>query len=178
MQADYFRCCGVYALGGLYADANTACTGPLRPWLEVDGQLFGDSPRVGNVAFAFRSAGHPFLALAIEVATTNIERRVSENVAVVTGPMVFSGLVQLHLNGSMEAIRETAGKWKPLLDSCWGPLVDSFERAIDERGPLADALQGVRLSPRAEMLALLDKPEYRYKTAEPHWAHWKGSIYR
>jgi len=178
MQADYFRYCAVHALGGVYTDANAACLLPLEPLLKGEGCLFGDAPRVLNNFFAFRSPGHPFLALAVEVATTNIENRISENVALTTGPIIFSGLVGLHRDGSLDAIRESAGRWRPLLDSCLEPLLDSFEKAIEAKGPLDGALEGVHLSTRAEMLTRVHKPEYRYETPEPHWAHRKGSIYR
>lgn len=179
MQADYFRYCAIHALGGIYVDANAACTDSLRPLFETEGQLFGDSPRVLNNVFAFRSPAHPFLELAIEVATTNIEKRVSESVALTTGPVIFGGLVTLNREGSLDPLRRTAGEnWKPLVDECWEALVESFESAVGDRSSLAEALQGVRVSPRSEMLTRIHKPEYRYKTAEPHWAHWEGSIFR
>jgi hypothetical protein len=181
MQADYFRYCAVHTLGGVYADANSACTDSVQScFLASEGQLFGtlpDGPVLNNV-FAFRSPGHPLLALAVEIATTNIETRLSETVAVTTGPAIFSGLLVLHREGSLDPLRRLVGERRSFLDRCWAPFVNSFERAVERHGPLEKAFEGVRLSPRAEMLARIHKPEYRYQTAERHWAHWEGSIFR
>lgn len=90
MQADYFRYCAGFALGGIYADADFECLRPLRPLLEgtADGALFfgrgerllGERrvPRVWNGFFAFTEPGHPLLELTLEIATTNIESRLAE----------------------------------------------------------------------------------------------------
>lgn len=183
MQADYFRYCGVHALGGVYADADFASARPLRPLLsDGEGQLFEQpSGPVLNGLFAFRAPGHPFLAMAVEVATTNIENQLSNSVALTTGPAIFSGLLQLHRSESLESLRESAGpRWRPIIESCWEPLVDAFSRALQDHGPVAKALQGVHVSTRAQMLTWVKRPETElpYKSADDYWANWTGSIFR
>lgn len=182
MQADYFRYCAVHALGGVYVDADFGYSRPLRPLLEAEGQLFEQPPRgpMLNNLFAFRSPGHPFMALAVEVATRNIERRLSDNVALTTGPAIFTGLLQLHRGGSLEEVRRLIRpSWRPDVDSCWEQLVDSLTGALADHGSAA-ALAGVSISSRAEMLTWVRRPETElpYKRDDQYWANWKGSIFR
>jgi hypothetical protein len=184
MQADYFRYCAVYALGGVYADADFSCARPLRPLVEVEGQLFELDPPRGpalNNLFAFRAPRHPFLALAIEVATRNVERRISDNVALTTGPAIFSGLLQLHRGEPLEDLRGLIRPaWRAELEACWEELVASLMGTIADVGPLETALAGVRISSRAEMLTWVNRTETElsYKRKDDYWANWKGSIFR
>lgn len=178
MQADYLRYCAVHSLGGIYADANFVTERALQPLLETEGYLFAQPPLgpVLNGFFAFRSPGHPLLEMAIEAATRNIETRISESVALTTGPVIFSGLIQLLRGGSPEDLREVAGqRIRPFLDSCWEALIDSLRDVINDRGRSEDVLEGVRISTRAEMQTWVWKPPIRHKG---HWAHWKGTIFR
>jgi Glycosyltransferase sugar-binding region containing DXD motif len=186
MQADYFRYCAVYALGGVYVDADFGFRRSLRPLLDAEGQLF-ERPPLGPVlpdVFAFRSPGHPLLALTIEVATRNIERRLSDNVALTTGPAIFTSLRQLQRSDSVEALRPLRElirpEWRADLDACWEELVDSILGAVAERGPIDAVFEGVRVSPRAEMLTWVERQEAElpYKRGEDHWPNWGRSIFR
>lgn len=172
MQADYFRYCAVYKLGGLYADADFLCLRPLRGLLEDgNGHLF-EHPNgpVLNGLFAFRSPGHSLLAMAIEVATGNIECRSYASVAMATGPAIFSGLLRLYEAGSLEALRALAPGWEAA----------SLDKAVEEHGPISRAFEGVRVAGRAEMLTWVQIPaaELAYKSEPSYWANHRGSIYR
>lgn len=178
MQADYLRYCAVYTYGGIYADVDFGCIRTLHPLLDLEGHLFQE-PAEGpalNGLFAFRSPGHPLLAMAIEIATRNIEARISESITLTTGPGIFTGLAQLHRNSSLEALRDSVGpNWKPRVEACWEPLADSFTKAIDKHGPLAKAFEGVRISTRTEMLTWVERngTELPYKQSGLHWVNWQ-----
>src|SRR5262245_47838054 len=82
MQADYFRYCAVHVLGGTYVDVDFRCERPLDGLAEFDGmgQLFErEHGGIVNGIFIFTSPRHPVLSLALEIATANIEQRVSQN---------------------------------------------------------------------------------------------------
>ena len=56
---------------------------------------------IGNNVFAFPD-GHPLLELTVEVATRNIEARLSQDIAEVTGPGIFTNLYLAYELGSLE----------------------------------------------------------------------------
>lgn len=78
MQADYFRYCGVFSLGGIYADADTLCVGNIGNFFNEkfnDGALFRmPNGNIMNAFFLFRSTESPFLKIALEICTANIEQ--------------------------------------------------------------------------------------------------------
>jgi hypothetical protein len=173
MQSDYFRYCAGLALGGIYLDVDHACAAPFRPLLEdgAEGQLFKRS--IGmmlNGVFVFRSPGHPFLRLALDVTTANIESRALENVPGVTGPMVFAGLVMLYELGSIDAFLQVAGsgagRWQPRL---MGEVVGSYDR-------VAEAFETVGVYPVERLNGLLDSRDLRH-ARNRHWLRWESSIY-
>lgn len=96
MQADLFRYCAIYALGGLYidADADNAGTLPdmLRRLASPRGALMTRSGRIANDVIFIRAPGDPLLARTIEIAVDNITRRLSNNVWMITGPGIFTAL--------------------------------------------------------------------------------------
>ena len=196
MQADYFRYCAVYALGGVYADADFRCRASLRPLLgdPGGGTLFGrpELParwrvpefewreRVGpyrvamNSFFAFPSPGHPLLELAIEIATANVERRIAEDVALVTGPAIFTSLYLLRELGSFDAFVAYAE----------GGVLASSSRllceTVGDHARVLRALAGVRMPPEEESRTWVGAPEtpLPYKETEDHWVNVTTSIYR
>jgi hypothetical protein len=172
MQADYFRYCAVLALGGVYADVSFRCLRSLRTLIDAAdrGVLFRQSRRqiVINGLFLFTAPGSPLLRLALEIATVNIERRAAEKVSLVTGPWVFTGLAALHQLGSLDAAREhTAGQ----VDT---PLVDSLLQAVGDYERVAEAFEGIRISPLSTAGNWIGNsaPPLQYKQSETRWVDW------
>lgn len=196
MQADYFRYCAVYVLGGVYVDADFRCVTPLGPLLTgpPSGTLFGrpELPprwrvpelewreRVGpyrvvmNSFFAFPAPGHPLLELAIEIATANVERRIGEDVALVTGPAIFTALYLLRELASFDAFLAYAE----------GGAMERSARLVCEtvgdHERVLRAFEGVDLAPEEESRVFVRSPEspLPYKDTDDHWVNVTTSIYR
>lgn len=199
MQADYFRYCAVMALGGIYCDADERCVADLRPLLpEGDGAVLFELPEFGLIAnglFAFGRPGHPFLGLVLDIATTNIEQRLMENVIHVTGPLIFTWIHWAAKLGSFEAAIEYAErrveslKQAGRLDtSNWragrdGGIWRSYRDAIGDYDRVAEVLDGVQVRTFAERTRFVRRPETqpRYKDSRTHYQHWAAgerSIFR
>jgi mannosyltransferase OCH1-like enzyme len=176
MQADYFRYCAVFALGGVYSDADFQCGASLRPLLPPAGRgrLFrGPQGNVINGLFAFGSPGHPFLALALEIATANIERRRFDRVYPSTGPPIFMTLVGLREHGSFEALIERAS------GTPFEEWVRDYCETIGEFGRVKPACDGIDVAPVAEQDAFLRVPDFAlpYKHSDSHWVKRSGEIF-
>jgi hypothetical protein len=195
MQADYFRYCAVHALGGVYADADFRCLAPLRELLggTQSGTLFGRpelpprwrNPRfewrerigpyrvVMNSFFAFPSPAHPLLELAIEIATANVEGRIAEDVALVTGPAIFTSLYLLRQTGSFdEFARYAEGGVLEASARLLCETVGDFER-------VGRAFAGVSIPPETATHNWVGSPEVSlpYKDTGAHWMNTSSSIY-
>lgn len=183
LQADYFRLCGVYVLGGVWCDADILCVSSLSPLLNghEGGELFWypTGQAVCNGFFIFSQRRHPLLKLAIDIATAQIENRISERVDVVAGSWVFTVLVEAQRSGSFDA-------W---LDSASGQMLQPFRRKphhkenlrrLIEDSQLGEAFQSVSVQPRSKLDGLLlhPVPNLPYKNSESHFLNFKGSIYR
>lgn len=96
MKADFFRYLYIYKIGGYYADADAVCNIPLEKLESPGVELLVGKVRNGNWGNDFfgSMAGNQVLAEVIERVVNNIERRVSNNVWLVTGPGAFSPIVQ------------------------------------------------------------------------------------
>lgn len=195
MQADYFRYAAVLALGGAYVDADFQCVAPLLPALEAapatlfgrpgvpsmwPPDLFGSRPRVGpfrivaNSLFLFRAAGHPLLRLALDVATANVERRVSEDVAVTTGPGIFTSLYLIDRLGSLDAFREYVA------DGILAASADLCCEVVGDPARITAAFAEVSILPfeRSRELVLEAGDALAYKATEVHWVNNRRSIFR
>lgn len=191
MQADYFRYCAILAHGGIYADADFRCIAPLAPWLSgIDGGEFFFSPtpasvagrdarRVWNGFFAFAGPDHPFLRLALEIATVNVEERLAERlwpgqrvgdgIWLAVGSGVLTFMQVLHDWGSFDAVIESfAGT--PV-----EPFIELNCRVIDDYTRIERAFKGVRIAPHEEMLHLVEEPKHPplYKDTESDWRNAK-----
>lgn len=183
MQADYFRYCAVYVLGGVYSDADLRCRGDLSSLSAgAAGTLFGAPQKaVVNGFFAF-APRHPLLHLALRVATANIERRTSGNVWWTTGPLVFSALAGLHWTGSFEAFLDLPQCRRPERGEdgkpTWNP--ELICEAVGEYSHLARAFEDVRILPTEEIERWISRPSTTpaYKATSSHWLNFSGSIYR
>ena len=172
MQADYFRYCAVYTLGGLYVDADFRCMRPFRRLLEEtdEGVLFRRvNGAIDNGFFAFTTRRHRLLRLVLDLVTANIEQRAAEEIWWVTGPGTFTALAELHCRGSFQAAREAAAgrgfeqRVQPLLDS-----IGKHER-------VTEAFEGVRIAsfdPETDCVEMTDPPP-SYKQKELHWVNWQ-----
>lgn len=199
MQADYFRYCAVYALGGVYCDADFRCLRPLRKLVAASpgGRLFRRDPPgyLLNGFFLFPHPGHPLLRLALDVATANIEGRVGEKVQMVTGPWIFSALVTLGELGDdpdlrreadrgglaalTEPFRRVAATRVPTdsgrleIDRMTGPLFET----IGDYGRVAGALRGLAVSPVEVAEEWIGEPtgeELPYRDGDTHWINWQN----
>lgn len=101
MKADFFRICALLIRPGIYVDADMRRTGngrrrfflrdpsePLLPlFLRLErGLLFDREGRVANGFMIIKRARDELLRAILAAAIDNIERRVSNNVYIVTGP--------------------------------------------------------------------------------------------
>jgi hypothetical protein len=197
MQSDYFRYCAVYALGGVYADVDWVCAGPLSPLVNrvEAGELFA-SPTLRNFGgrearwiwsgfFAFREPRHPFLGLALEIATVNMEERLAErlwpigervveNIWHTVGPGIPTFLTVLRDHGSFDAV----------IDAVAGQPAEPFARlnceVVGDYDRVVEAFEGVRIASHEEMCEWVRAPEedLPYKDTEAHWKNAKTSIFR
>jgi Glycosyltransferase sugar-binding region containing DXD motif len=194
MQADYFRYCAVFALGGFYADADTLCVGPVDSMLpaQADAVLFwrGPDQPVVNLLFGFRKPASPLLATVLEIATGHIEAKSGNNVWLATGPGIFSALHEIWRMSPMQRARIPAGVIWGANSRQPGPggvseqdvatLIEGCYRTIVSRGEDIEALfrrVAVRRFP-AEAPCCKEDIELSYKSTAAHWTHWPGSIYR
>ena len=175
MQADYFRLCGVLAIGGFYADADFRCVSPLRPLQPAAGQgnLFrAVRGEIMNGFFAFESPGHPFLELSLEIATTNIENRLVSATYFVAGPAIFAFLTRLGQHTSLEALVAA-------LDPSLRPVACSYCRSIDSHARGIRALTGIGISTRIGPPSCVQIADFLpYKRTDLHWKNFTGDIFR
>jgi Glycosyltransferase sugar-binding region containing DXD motif len=197
MQSDYFRYCMVLAHGGVYADADFRCLQPVQPLIDCleGGEIFLGptvhplngrlTKRVWSGFLAFKRPGHPFLELALEIATANIEARIAERVWPVgehvreaiwltVGPGVFTLMRFIHDWGSFDAfIDGVAGSSAEPFAGLYCEVIGEYERIVE-------AFNGVRVSSNEAMFSWVGRPEspLPYKETDVHWHNVKSAIFR
>jgi mannosyltransferase OCH1-like enzyme len=199
MQADYFRYCALLACGGIYADADSRCVGPLRSMLEAEdsARIFrvGKSLRlngteveiVTNHLLVFKEPHHPLLELVLSIATSQIERRAENEadgglsghvpgVAIwwITSPGIWTALCYARRLASLEEffdILANAGQERFARTIC---------EAVGDEVRLARAFEGVRIASLddCEVEHQPDDVSLPYRETEAHWARFTASIYR
>jgi len=96
MQSDFFRYCVLYEMGGVYIDAATQNAGGLKEYIEnfSGGILIRREKKeiLPNGFMYFPKPRSALLQVIIETAIQNIEKKVSNNVWLVTGPGIQSSL--------------------------------------------------------------------------------------
>lgn len=197
MQSDYFRYCVVLALGGIYADADFHCIRSLSPLLEGPqlGEIFlgptpltvggKDATRVWSGFFAFKEPGHPFLELALEIATANMEERIAERVWpagekvvegiwLTVGPGIFSLMRFLRDWGSFDALTGAAAGTDA------EPFAELLCEVVEDYDRIVEAFHGMRVSSFDDMETWIARPhrELPYKATEVHWKNVTTSIFR
>jgi hypothetical protein len=198
MQSDYLRYCSVLALGGVYADVDYRCKAPLAALIEgcEGGEIFRgrgihdlngrDTQRIWTGLFAFKQPGHPFLELALEIATANVEARIPERIWkmgenvreaiwLTVGPGVFTLMTFVRDWGSFDAF----------IEGIEGSVIEPFGKlyceTIGEHERLVEAFEGVRVSPHEEIWRWVeDVPpaELPYKETGAHWHNVETAIFR
>jgi mannosyltransferase OCH1-like enzyme len=95
-KADLWRYCILFKMGGIYLDIDSIILSPIHLFVEsTDQAVISRESNVGcflQWLLAFQK-GHPILETAIEIATQNILNKSSTNVAILTGPHVFTQAV-------------------------------------------------------------------------------------
>jgi hypothetical protein len=178
MQADYFRYCAAFALGGFWSDVDVRCVAPLEPLLPPPGggHLFMGRQGVPiSSAFAFGSPGHPFPELALEIATRNIERRLDAAVLLVTGPMIFISIVKLGELGSLDAGVGTG------VDGPYARVIRGHFEQMGGYARVERALEGIEVDIFKHYLSFIrqvDEAELPYKRTGTHWTKAKGPLFR
>jgi hypothetical protein len=177
-QSDYLRYCAVLTLGGIYSDTDFRCVGALKSLHDgtEGGTLFYRRDRgavVGNF-FAFRSPGHPFLRLALEIATARIERRDPRDDSwLAAGPAIFTYMYYLFRAGSIEAfIGEFSG------DEYARDYPEFLAEVVGKYSRITQAFEGIRVLPFEETKAWIALAPAPYKKTNIHWTNWRGSIFR
>jgi hypothetical protein len=196
MQADYFRYCAALADGGVWADVDLRCRRALRPLLEgSEGVIFlrpdmvvangREAQRMENAFFAFREPGHPLLKLTVEIATANLEDRLTEGtwptgehvreaVWLTTGQSIFTFLRYLRDWGSSEALVEA------FADTIVAPFVPRFCELVGDQSRVEAAFDGVRVAANDEMLEWVAHPggPLAYKDTDRHWLNSSSPLFR
>jgi Glycosyltransferase sugar-binding region containing DXD motif len=185
MQADYFRYCAAYALGGMCVDADCRCTASLRPLVDAGGaELFRMAGGgMANGVMVFSRPGHPLLELVLDIVTTNIENRVCEDVVMVTGPRVIRTLVESRRFGGFDS-------WLAVAPASLRPIpthtaeddrryLDLLREKISQNGGLVEVFDGVRVSSLAKLKrSLRHRGGLPYKDTGLHYANFEPSIFR
>lgn len=170
MQSDYFRCCAILALGGIYADVGLACKRPLDSLVRSvgGGLLVRLTPggTISNGFFVFPAPGHPMLRLALDIATSNIERRIATAVNRVTGPWIFTCMAEAWRAGSLDP------HWAP--DEEIARLAKAMLEEVGEYAKLDAVFEGIRIEPAATLQAWTGPSRYEhdYKGAKTRWTRW------
>lgn len=192
MQADYFRCCALLALGGIYVDADSRCRRSLSG-LITDGVGAalrerqqgpplpdgGSAVFVGNDLLVFREPGHPLLELVLEMATAAIERNRHRTdrgrfaIVLLTGPAIFSGLLLAHELGSFAELSRF------LTDTGFAQFGHRLRNVVGEYGRLADAFREVRVLSVEEAESFIElEIALPYKNTSRYWARHGPEIFR
>lgn len=179
MQADYFRCCALLELGGVWADAGLECVGNVSTLLEGSegGELFrslATDEALMNSLLAFAVPGHPFLRLVIELSTKLIERRWQGKVNQVTGPLVLTAIYRLHRAGSIDAFMGEIEDDAQLLR--YARLMCEL---IGDPGRATEACEGIRVRPAESRRKWVRDPSATlpHRTSADRWGLRGSDIY-
>ena len=140
MQADFFRYCALFVSGGIYVDADTENGGGLPQFIAKceRAMLMNRQAKVANDFLYFRNAHDPLLKVIISQAVENIEKRVSNNVWLVTGPGIMTQLYQdpsradLFAGISIRPARDVRKHVKFRHDLAYKSGSDDWRKALDK----------------------------------------------
>lgn len=192
MQADYFRCCALLTLGGVYVDADTRCRRPLLELIEGDHSLVmrernkGPFAGVGssvaiisNDFLVVSDAGHPALELTLELASGAIERNRGRQdmnkfaIVFLTGPAIFTGLHLAYRLGSLDSLSRFSA------DTRLEPFGRRLRTVIGDYDRVAEAFCGVRVLTVEEAESFADlELKLPYKATATHWKNYGPRVFR
>lgn len=192
MQADYFRCCALLALGGVYVDADTRCRRPLCELIEGDHSAVmrerqrgpfagvGNSVAIINNDFlVFKDAGHPALELVLELASGAIERSRGRQdmdkfaIVFLTGPAIYTGLHLAYRLGSLDSLSRF------FADTRLEPFGRRLRAVVGDYDRLAEAFGGVRVLTVEEAESFADlELRLPYKATPTHWKNYGPRVFR
>ena len=173
MQADYLRYCAVFALGGIYVDADYRCVQCFSPLVaRVDEGLLFKRPSgvLFNGLFLFKVLRHPLLRLVLDVVTSNIERRGSDGIWWLSGPGMLTTLTELRRLGSFRATRQAAA------ERGFARQVEGIIQAIGDYERVREAFKGIHVVRYNAETDCIEAPEVPplYKKGNTHWPRWEG----
>lgn len=177
MQADYLRYCAAFVDGGFYLDADVVCRSSLEPLLHAgfEGVLFKcENANIVNGIFSFREARHPLLRTVLEIATTGIERRISNSVWTTTGPAIFTFL---HLLSLMTPKERSHLDYDHISPDTTASIRLCLEIAVAQHGTVSELFDGIRVVPFDSLATFIADANPEYKQGNRHWTQWPGSIY-
>jgi mannosyltransferase OCH1-like enzyme len=113
-QSDFLRYVLLYKFGGIYADSDCVCFGPLDKMLQVPLMLFHNEND-----FMAATAGHPYMLALVEACMSNIEKRdMGVGQLGLTGPHLCDRILQagsytvLWGRSPMEVDQPPPGGWR------------------------------------------------------------------
>lgn len=179
MQADYLRYCAALVLGGVYCDVGYRCIAPLRTLLDncTEGRVFRrPTGQVVNGFFGFAAQRHRLFELVLEVATTNIERRIGDHVWQVTGPAIFTALWMLC---ELNSVEELVARSRDVLEGNLEPVARTMASLAVSRSQALEATAGIEVNSIGDVRRWLEAPdtELPYKRSAIHWLGYADSIF-
>ncbi len=178
MQSDYFRYCAVWALGGVYVDADFQSLQPLSG-------LLGQAPRSlmlswdGHVVAGLmmcRERGDPFVRACLDLSTRNIEDRALTSAYTAAGPGVINAIRVLIDPASFD---EVAKGFDNFFGRGWGfpELMERARGMVVVTPQIAEAFHAMTVIHAKKLNGWIGRAAPAYKETERHWLHWRGSIY-
>jgi hypothetical protein len=198
MQSDIIRLCLIDTMGGIYVDADSRCLRPLS-------ELIARAPHalmwtflggLNNSFLMFRQPHDVFIRCCVALAVDNIESRRFKNVAVATGPGLFTTLREFIDPGDTEQrpSPQDLANCELMLSKALGfPLNLEVMRALEpelvelrklvrplvaDTPELVSAFRSVTLIDAFATLPWISGQQPAYKQTVRHWTNWTGDIYR
>ena len=178
MQADYFRLCALWAVGGVWIDADYQAKRPLKDLLrQAPGGLMQlwHGHVVTGVIMA-REPGDAFLRACLGLATLSIEARAPQTAYMSTGPGVVNAVRVIADPSSLE---EVTTQYRNIGNSV-GDFAELLERARASVGAtpeLAAAFKALTLIEVTAMKPWIGWKKPAYKQTDRHWQNWTGPQY-
>ena len=177
MQADYLRLCLMYALGGLYLDADQAPLEELSQLIDkADGGLLVQWHAIlNNGPLLLRKPGNLYIKACLDLATENIIERRFQDVLMTTGPGVMNAVWCLIDREAEIAIEfSVAPAWRP---GGWDALLRAARGSIPPTPELSKDFHDLTRITTDECMRWLGLTNPAYKSGDRHWPNWPGSIY-